>query len=607
MKYRKNSFIEKSEVPMTDDESVFFDIYTNPSTLEEFSKNIVLKKDVRKILDLHMKSGMLSGGGFLSKVMSKIAPPDYDVPLNNQSFNYVLSTVESMKEENILVSEEELISKIPVAKEKTADRKINYVCVSTANRPEQLKIFLEECRKIQSEDNSLSIIVSDGSLDINKSKGNKEVMLEMKKHFSELYYIDNNKRKDVSKILSEKISVPVEDVSYGLLESSDYYSGGTAKNFIILATAGNNILMVDDDVVLSDVRVFGDSDKESVGYVSEFSLHQKKYESLDEIGGNKSTKSIMELSESVIGKGLNEVILNKEIKILDTSDRLLKSSNNNKGAIKMSTLGHFGHSAMWSQDAFLRLNYKEESHPSHFSDEEYLKNKNYDFISNVAKTDLIYDGNSFVSLNFALDNTSISPFFEPVGRSEDSIFVSLLNGIHKDYYQYIFKESVQHKRPETWDILYDVKSRLSPDNIICILIYESLQKIEMNSLSIESVYEKSGEYIEEITELDLEKFEEKIHDIFKGLIDAIYFDVGFALYLNKNTNKEWRKDMEKDLQDLISAKKEKMDIRYYGQKESMPITEIQKMLKSFGKFQKNWPKLWETSKDLDISFFAEKI
>lgn len=606
-KYRKNPFVKESALEMTEDDSVFFNLVLKPTILSDFAKTIVLRRDIRKILDESMKMKTNPIGSFLSKSLGRFVIPNYNVPLNNQSFEYVLGSLEYLKDNEFFVVEEEIISKIPIIREKTEENKIDYVCVSTANRPEQLRSFLEECKKIQKIDNKLSIIVSDGSLDLDKREGNRKVLEEMKDFFENVYYIDNDNRKGKVKTFSEKTNIDLENISYGLTESEQYYSGGTAKNFMILATAGKNIVMLDDDVVLSDVRVFGDDTDREVSYASAFSMIQNKYKDLESIENHPSNKSILDILQSVVGKNINNVIGSKKVRVGESSDRLLISAKENRGSIKMATLGHFGHSAMWSQDAFLWMQYNRENHISHLSDEEYKKIKQYNFVSNVCNSDLIYDCPSFLSLAFSLDNTSLSPFFEPVGRSEDGIFISFLNTHHSDSYQYFFKEAVHHKRPETWDVLHDIKSRLSLDSIISVLISESFENTKQESYSINARYEKSGNYIKEIAELDFEKFEEEIKSTFDALIDMYYYQIGFGLYLNKEGNSEWRKDMEKDMETLIEMKKGKMDIRYYGQKESMPISEIQKMLHSFGSFQKAWPTLWNISKDLDIDFFAEKI
>ena len=607
-KYRKNPFVKESALEMTEDDSVFFNLVLKPTLLSDFAKSIVLKRDVRKILDESMKMKTNPIGSFLSKSLGRFVIPNYNVPLNNQSFEYVLGSLEYLKDNDYFIDEEKLTSHISVSKEKTPDKKIDYIGVVTGNRPEQLRKFLEECEKIQSPEHPLNIIVSDDSLDPKAIEENLEVIKEKKGVFGGLYYINNKKREDASKILSEKSGISPEDVSYGITKSNTpTLAVGPARNYILLATAGKNVVMLDDDVVFSDVRVFNDLQNNDITYNAYLHLKQTNHKDLESVGGKKSEKTIIQLLQSVVGKNINELIDGRKIKFDEVSDRLLISAKNSTGHIKMATLGHFGHSAMWSQDAFLRLEYDRKDHISHKTAEEYKELKEYPIVTNIADSDVIFDASSFVALNFVLDNTTLSPFFEPVGRSEDTIFITLFKNYHDEAYKYVFKEAVRHIRPGVPNVLYDIKSRLSPDNVLAVLIKESFEKIKEESDSIDKMYENAGDYIKEIAELDSEKFEEKIDSIFNALINTFYYDTGFTLYLNKKGNSEWRKDMENDMETLIEMKKNKMDIRYYGQKESVPIVEIQKMLHSFGKFQKAWPTLWNVSKDLDIDFFAEKI
>jgi hypothetical protein len=569
------------------------------------AQNIEVFKVTHLLLVLRSKPLVSFVGRILRKVLSK----SEKLPIKDSELKRFEKILESFLEKNLLVSKDEVVNNIKEALSSQNSnleieenlKHLDYICVSTKGRPETLKQFMKECEKIKKDERFPTIIISDAS-ESSVAEENKENIQQFKDKFN-IRYISNEIRSRGVSILAKNIGCSEEALKYGLLEYNNYYSGGTAKNYLLLATAGSNIAYFDDDVKVSDLRK-GFSKQEAIAVGNQDIFNRKSFEQLSEISSS-SEKTTIELYQEHLGNYLSDEIKTGDIDTETFTGSMENLIKNNESTVDLVSFGHFGHSAMWSQDAFLRKKI-DENHPSKLSDDRYNEYLQSEFCSIYTNQKTITDSNFFLSLNFALNNKKMSPFFEPIGRSEDGVFINLFQITNKNSYYCMLPEIISHIRPESFDKIFDVTTRFSIDNLTNLIIGKAISEEVVSEMTQEEIYKKIGNYMIELGDSNIKKFSDVVSEAYNSLFLSLLYEIDLSIYAHKGSS-SWKRDMIKANESLLNHKKKEGGFKYYDQKRCHTHSEIRNMLTQFGSFAKIWPKAWNHSKEITSELSEEII
>ncbi|MFT5179604.1 MAG: hypothetical protein ACI8V7_000141 [Candidatus Paceibacteria bacterium] len=602
-KYVKNPFLNSSNLNLSEKDISILNSYTEFDTIDNFAEKYCEEKEISKYLHI-----LLYSKKYTHLLIAKIARLLLSkmVPVNKQVVDSVKKKLEEFRDEEYLVSDKEvetIVYKEKIEQEKEK-QKIDYICIPTANRPDSLKEVLESFLSFE-KSKDYSFIISDDSTDEKIKSKTIQILKSFRNRFNKIYYIDEKIRSEAVKNIHTKIKSNKEIIEFGLLKHKDIFSVGASRNFLTLATAGKKIVEIDDDVMSGDIRSF--AKKDDVRCTYQYPFQQKRFSKLEDIKGEKIKKDFLEIYERVLSEKPSSIIKKDNFVLESLNQNSLKSLLEGRATIKLATMGHFGDSATNSQDLFLKTNYKESDHISKLSDKEYLRLRNAEYFVNQSKTDLLYSGSSFVSLNFALDNRQISPFFSPLGRGDEITFLSSFEFCHFENIQYYLKECILHKRPDGKNLLKTKieKSKVYPPLLIHSLITNSSSEIFEYDSTEKERYIKIGQYLEDIGKMNTDNFKKNLLPAYKKIISSLYYFTDLAFFLNKDCNKSYKKDLKKDYKNLSKFNTDELKVGWHEKSENMGIYEIRDLILKFGKFYKIWPQMWELSKEGEIKFMRE--
>lgn len=399
-------------------------------------------------------------GKLLKSLEQHVANKGVELPVTKKETEFLLSRQQEWANEGFLVSREALSGEITnlanrFGVDETETEPITAICIPTCNRPVALKRGLPgyiENNKLYGR--TIEYFVSDDSEDPEMQLKNKTVLQDLAKSSgARIYYINLEKRERLAELLSRRSGISPEICRYAVLgDGSTPFSGGANRNTLLLQTAGQLSVQVDDDSICRLVlpEDYSKEDpairEQKLAFSSYYDPYEYwHYENMDKLSGTTSAVDLdflglheRLLSRSVLGyieKNHPELILN------DLFPDLLNGLIKSNPPVGVTYVGYAGDSGLRESGyltrlflegaSFHRLTESPEEFPSKFTTRYLVRAVNQPTISNSPLC---------MGLNIGMDQRNLLPPFIPSGRNEDVAFGQLLKttnpGVFSGYLPY---------------------------------------------------------------------------------------------------------------------------------------------------------------------------
>lgn len=406
-------------------------------SLEEFRS---IDEHARRRAQTNRSRLMEQGGGsfgqkMFARVLRLARDYDLDLPLQENEIGPVRERLRSFVEEGWLTSEQELLDEvIAICQEQTREEEVSPITsvgIPTRNRPDCLKRALTSyIANFKKYGRSPRILVADNSEDEDAQAQNRGALEEIGQDYpGETRYLGLEERAQMAARIAEKSGVDEKIVRFGLLgdpKCSGIY--GAARNTILLATKGENIMQLDDDTICN----IGTPPETESGLSLNSSLpielwwYGSEEEAFDAV--SYEDHDILGLHEQMLGRRAKNVIIEHgDLNISDLSSSLLKTLRHDNPTVAFSMLGTAGDSGMHRNHNMTRLLLEGPSWNRLVeSKEKYRERLNSRNIIRASPRPTLFDHIFCMSMSIGLDNRGLVPPYIPVQRDEDGVFRALL-------------------------------------------------------------------------------------------------------------------------------------------------------------------------------------
>ncbi len=363
-------------------------------------------------------------------------------------------------EEGLLASEADLRSEIralagpPTENGGTSQGAITSVGIPTRDRTGCLRRGLASyIENIQHHGRTTNFVVVDDASSAETQEQNRRVLRKLKKRYgANLFYAHRQQRAHFAERLAGQADIPQEVVRFALLgDERCEATYGATRNALLLHTAGERCLQVDDDTICAVAAAPGAQAGlalTSNPEVPESWFFGEAGEALDAV--SFTDEDFLSVHEAFLGKPLHRCInahTEGDLHVDDFDAHFLRNMQVPEARVAVSFAGAVGDSGMrtnvprvFSRDAtYERLVDTAQT---------YQTNVNTRHLLRAASRPSITNGASCMTMNIGLDNRSLLPPFMPVGRNEDGIFGAALRMCFQQAYRAYLPYVVRHAPPE---------------------------------------------------------------------------------------------------------------------------------------------------------------
>jgi hypothetical protein len=523
----------------------------------------------------------------------------------------VAKQLSELSESGFLVSDVELIEHCKDSRDATnTPGAIPSIAIPTCSRPDALEraltSYVENCKHYG---RVASFVVMDDSRSPGDAGRNRQLLTTLKRRYGmELLYAGREERVRFVETLVRSSGLPSEVVHFALLGMEDGgISTGACRNALLVQTAGDLCLQVDDDSVCRlaappetrpGLALTSSQDPTEFWFFpdSDAALRSVTFVEKDFLG----------LHEQLLGKDLAGCLASIDdagafdVDHLEVQhDPVLRSR---RGRVLMTSAGMVGDSGMGSAvylfmqpNSHMRVTRSEAGYLAAVTSRQILRAVTRTTISPEAMT---------MSFNLGLDNRALLPPFLPVQRNSDGVFNVLLRRCFHHAFAGLVPWSLLHAPPESrsqpLDQLWKELAGVAFGDIVIQLIYSFPESLD--GLDEKTCLRRVGRHLADLGSSPLADFEEYLRIRFwqgAGLrllqIQRSLEDPGMkAHFLTKYRQKYWeivREALPKKEyivpQDLLSR---------YAAEEARRLS--QRLVCRFGELLQVWPDIVEAAKNL---------
>lgn len=362
-----------------------------------------------------------------------------------------------MVDRGLLVSQHTVLSRARTAAEsdKSSAPTLDRVAVITSDRPASLATCLRSYREQYGAE--LELVVFDDSTNTAASAENRRVV---EKAGGRILYAGENEKRQFVTELSARAGIDREIVGASLTDfAGSTFHCGANRNAVLLDTAGNAVLMIDDDttaratnpVDAGDVlHLSSRYDPWSVHFFSDVdtALGAAKWESVDLLDWHRR---FLGRSPSVCAfrAAMNDALLREAdsaaVDLNDADSALIDAFSRGRGRVVATSAGVAGDSGMGLPLYFLTMQgaVRDELIDNY---EVYRSTRG---VHRGASQVTISNSELFMGAHVAFDVRDVVPPFPPVLRNSDGVFGALLRTCMPQFYLGFLPWLVEHAPPET--------------------------------------------------------------------------------------------------------------------------------------------------------------
>ncbi len=482
--------------------------------------------------------------------------------------------------------------------ERTAIQRIG---IPTANRPDCLKraieTFSERARRHERE---VGFVVMDDSRDEAARVRNVEVVQILREKANiDIKYVDRQMRKAQALEITQKSGIPAEVVRFALFGpegATDTY--GAPRNALLLETAGEAHIQTDDDTTAEMLEApCADNGLALSGkHQGEDCIMFKDHREIVETFCTADVDPLA-VHERLLGKHPSGVIgefldMKAPVNIDETEESVLDAIARSDARVAISFTGAAGDAGM--AEFYHRL------FPGDSEYEQLIRNASkYDrllrsrHVLRIAPRYVINNGPSCVSMSIGLDNRSLLPPFMPCGRSEDTIFGTLLKTCFPAALKgYVPRYAIQHK-PAVLRGPYRGAPEFPRPTGNQLLVYSIRQFARQPIGEGASALRMIGTMLMNLGEMKQSHFLEHTTTMVSEIVRGHVYQGTKALNEDESAPDQWGEDMLGYIDSALEAVEEPG----FGVPSDLPgsiserLDNFQKRTSQFGKLLWYWPEM----------------
>lgn len=542
-------------------------------------------------------------------------------PIQEQEIKSVKALLNTFVNNGFLVSEAEIRANIMKLAKKDSPKhqgfsnRITTLGIPTCNRPSYLEraltSYLENCRNYG---RTVKVVIIDNSNDSKTRRKNKQILKALKSEFgTSIYYADQKRKEEYSKLLSQKGKVPSSVTEYGLLGDNRLQTPcGANRNAILINSVGEICLQADDDTICKIAK--SPNTKSGLSFDSsdnpnDFFYPQTKDEMLQSL--SVLQEDFLGIHEKLLGKSVKTVISevtekNNKIDFSNISTLLLRNILNGAQKIAFTFTGSFGCSCCKAEEPYPRFFTNADSLNRLIQNENLYESRlNTPFVIRVPGQLTINDGRSCISVNIGIDNREIFPPFMPNYKSEENILNAIINNCFGRYLKGFLPYMIQHDFSEynTKISRTKIPKRMPFDmNSIIISIIGSFKMgfpkdDQVTSLNV------LGNNLNILGNLSLSDFKDYLRNICSNELSKTVQYLELLLKKNKKAPKLWQDDIKTfilEIEKLVCQKDFPYPINLQHKKDK-GIGLLRDQVSQLGNLLIHWEAIYETAVKLKNS------
>ena len=536
---------------------------------------------------------------------------DLDIPIRSKETERIEQQLSSFVEDGFLVSEADLRAEIQEISNRSVgpgegSNAISTIGIATCDRVKHLERALDsyiENSKRHGRNPSF-VVVDDSEQEDAREKTRQVLCRSRQRHDTDILYADREKRARFADALARRAALPAEITRFALLGDRRYgMTYGAAVNALLLHTAGELLLVTDDDTVCSPAAPPESNPAlalTSRADANEFWFFENREAALDAV--TFADEDLLGLHEQLLGRTLPSCLSEADgegTDIDDMSARFLSNMQRPGAKVGVSFLGTVGdpgsestmHRLFAEDRTFERLTQSASDYPSRLSTHEVLKAPIQPGIS---------DGAYCMSTNMGLDCRSLLPPFVPVARNCDGVFGHILKTCFKKYYRVHLPYAVPHGSPErrlsTPETTFRSLETLRTNDLLIALI-TSFDPWHCGSSSEADNLQALGRFLAKLGALPPADFKDATRRAVTRATSSNIQEARRRIEEKPTAPEYWKSDMETyiaTLQDAVTRDEFFVPSDLDGSLEERRIL-FQELVGRFGKLLTHWPDMVETA------------
>ena len=515
-------------------------------------------------------------------------------------------------EAGLLTSEDDLRSEVwQQASHTPADPvTITAVGIPTRDRPSCLRRALASyVGNTARYGRTPEFIVVDDSRSPSMQRRNQEVVYDLQDQCQgNLRYLGLGQREEYARRLACVAGVPLETVRFAILGDEECsVTHGAVRNMLLLHTAGEVTLQVDDDTVCevaaSPVR------REGLNMTSQHGVHEFWFYPDHEAARQAVSfedHDFCSIHERLLGHTLSGRLgearqQKEEIGVDDMSSRFLDNMQKDEARIVASFAGVLGdtgggsnwHMLFMEDDSFMRLTGSKADYRAGLRTRQMLKAPLQQHIS---------DGKYCMAGNIGLDNRRLLPPFVPVQRNEDGVFGHILHTCFPNAFSghlpYVIVHDPPERRPVPDDAMsIGVTSLRTNDIMIYLIALFTVPRRQQDAPTVEAL----GRFLEDLSAQPEAAFREAVR---AAVTQAVSKRIRYAehrLHERKEQPTYWAADMHEHIR---RSQQSVLQEEFFVPCDLAGNTEgrrrhFQRIVGSYGQLLRFWPALIDAAKALN--------
>jgi hypothetical protein len=517
------------------------------------------------------------------------------------TFESVMDQLKDFLNEGFLVFKNDILKRIQDFSKRMDTKSISSVCFPTRNRIESLKRGLSSfVENTQRFGRTVNFIVADNSEAPDTRKKYREALGDLKNRYgAKISYAGLEEKKEFARQLVARDLPPhvVHFALFGLEETG--YGSGANRNSLLLAAAGEAVLMTDDDTVCKLTHAPG------AGKALTFLSGQDPAEHCFYPDQDTLLKTvpfveedILSIHEQFLGKDLGTCLSHSQPNFDRASASFLRKLASEGGNILVTQTGIIGDSGSGSPTALLSLT-GESRNRFLRSEQDYRRTVMNRLELSKANFPSVTDADFCMTTSLGLDLGNLLPPFLPVHRNSDGIFgVALRNCFRNGFIAHL-----------PWAVLHlplDEARSFLPENIWDTPVDFQIDEIISQSIRLsnapdsqmngEAMLKKIGKNLMRLGALELRDF---ANVLTSRMLNSRKFYIDYlqnSLKIYKAEPSYWAEDVRKRVGKIMSTLEKGEDLSGSIHSESGRRPEIswvyrQNLVKRFGELFYHWPEM----------------
>lgn len=588
---------------------------------------------------------LLSTFGHFATIDEHIQNAAEQFRFNENNCEQLRATIQNWVDCGLLVSEKMLLEKCIAAPSQSrveqtqsdSTNQISSVCIPTKDRPNSLKQCIDSYLKhVDARRGTIQFLVADDSTNEENARSNAEHVSTVAKQSSiECRYLGAQEKQEYVTKLAMRAQVPQSIVEFALVPNSFLDMGaGANRNLLLLLTAGELVLSVDDDTMCQYVplpksngvlKLSSAYDPSGFWFPDEAESDQIEFQNGD----------LCSLHETLLGRSVSQLIadrfkdpVNDPIKSVARngvasgigaeplrgqdlgnengidltevhSGSFFQNIYNGDARIRLTQCGIAGDTGMSSPEYFLMLQGESLTRLIDTQRDYFSQDSSRQVLRGVSSATVVQKAYC-MAMNLGLDNRALLPPFMPVGRNEDSVFATVLNQTNEQSYSGFLHFALRHRWQEydrTSSALSDMYKGPHSSELLQMLIRAGDvvlgDDVAQNMAAL-------GAVLEAWEKVSLDKFRERLRQL--SWLRASEYVVALDKHMKGKPKGPWLSAARAYREGVYAAAVTDdyfvpCDFRHFGTQDDA-LGAFKSMVSKFGRLLQNWPAIYQAAREL---------